>query len=209
MKSYLQEKVLTRTYSVVEKRDENGIFTAKPTMIKNTDVVYRTMKRPCGEDFVIEGMIGENKRNDLFVLCSPKHTINISETESVCVDKQIYRADMNAYMVHTDKIGEEHDIDKEKCEAKLAELLAEYNKYNIEKDEKLVSYCKVHGLDPAKTDFEELKKIVYPVSDALTSSLCATSALKNNPYSITGLNALPSFVNVIKSDTLSEEIMKT
>lgn len=204
MKSYLQEKVLTRTYSVVEKRDENGIFTAKPTMIKNTDVVYRTMKRPCGADFVIEGMIGENKHNYSFATWTLKHTINISETESVCVNEQIYRADMNAYMVHTDKIGEEHDIDKEKCEARLAELLAEYNKYNIEKDEKLVSYCKVHGLDPAKTDFEELKKIVYPVSDASTSSLYATSALKYAPYKAIDTNEqFASFMNVNKLSALS------
>lgn len=192
MKSYIQEQVLTTIYEVFEKRNDDGILTTKPCLRKGTKVEYRTMKRPCGEDFVVDGKIDYDNKLSYGFDFNPTRTIHLSEEERVRVVEEIYRADINAMMIHTDKIGEEHEVDKERCEAKLAELLAEYNKYHIEKNGKLMSYCKLHNLDPAKTDYEELKKIVYPPA---TDSICTSSASKNISIFSNGHYPIPCFEN--------------
>ena len=78
------------------------------------------------------------------------------------MEEKIYRADLHAYMVHTDKVIEEKDDEYNKyTERNYKDLMHEYNAQIIDGDEKLKAYCAVHKLDPAETDCDELKKIVY------------------------------------------------
>lgn len=166
IKSYIQGKRITHRYELKENRDLNtGKFTRKPALIPIDEVEWETLTNAEGARFVVDGEIGQTSRrnayNNLFSF-DMSHRINLSETEEVCVIDKIYRADLHAYMVHTDKmISEEDAVDSADVKVKYGELVCEYNEQMIGSDAKLSTYCKVHGLTIANTDYDELKKIVY------------------------------------------------
>ena len=88
--------------------------------------------------------------------------INLSENVVVGVTESITRVDLGAYVLRTDKILSEDILLKEECEEILICQIAAFNKMMIESNEKLLSYCKLHKLDPSNTDANELFKLVYP-----------------------------------------------
>ena len=51
-----------------------------------------------------------------------------------------------------------------KCEKELAPILRLYNTQKIEANPKAKSYCDIHKLDYAETDYEELMEIIDPDS---------------------------------------------
>lgn len=167
IKSYIQGKIITNTYTVVEKRDtETGKLTEKPRLEKKSSFEYSTLTKRDGTDFVVDGEIGFNDTFGIYWF-TPTRKINLNEDEAVAVEEKIYRADMNAYMIHTDKVIEETDEGYLECKETLNNLLREYNKMKIEESEELAAYCKVHNLDPASTDYDELVKIVSPNTKAI------------------------------------------
>lgn len=160
IKSYIQGRHVENVWEVQCDRDEKtGKIIKKPYIRFDARFKYETLKDECGEDFIVDGEIGINSTYTIFSL-GVQSRINLSEDEEVAVIKKIYRADLHAYMVHTDKVLSEKDVDKEEAEFKYNKLLAEYNKTMIEDDEELLSYCKVHHLKPEETDYDELVKIV-------------------------------------------------
>lgn len=161
IKSYIQGRHVENVWEVNCDRDEKtGKLKKKPHIRFDARFKYETLQRQTGEEFIIDGEIGKSDGCSAWFTLLPKHEINISEDEKVTVIEKIYRADLHAYMVHTDKVLSEKDIDKEEAEFKYNKLLAEYNKTMIEDDEELLSYCKVHHLKPEETDYDELAKIV-------------------------------------------------
>ena len=160
IKSYIQGRYVENVWEVQCDRDEKtGKITKKPRILFDAHFKYETLKDECGEDFIVNGEIGINSTYTIFNL-GVQSKINLSEDEEVAVVRKIYRADLHAYMVYTDKVLSEKDVDKEEAEFKYNKLLAEYNKTMIEGDEELLSYCKVHHLKPEETDYDELVKIV-------------------------------------------------
>lgn len=165
IKSYIQGKHITHTYEIKEHKDEDtGKFKSKPELVTHDNITWKTLQKVSGAEFIVDGEIGQTSRKATYPygLFDMSHRINISETEEVCVEDQIYRADLHAYMVHTDKVlSEEDEIGSEDIKWKYGNLVCQYNRQMIENDEKLSAYCKVHGLTIANTDYDELKKIVY------------------------------------------------
>jgi hypothetical protein len=160
IKSYIQGRYVENVWEVQCDRDEKtGKITKKPRIRFDAHFKYETLQNAHGENFIVDGEIGTNSTCGWLGLVVV-NKINLSEDEEVTVIQKIYRADLHAYMVHTDKVLSEKDIDKEEAEFKYNKLLAEYNKTMIEADEELLSYCKVHKLVPAETDYEELRKVV-------------------------------------------------
>lgn len=159
--SYIQGKCITHRCEIKEERDcETGKFKSRPKLITHDDVVWKTLEKEDGNEFVVDGEVGTNSNS--FTLFGIRDKINLSETEEVCVENKIYRADLHAYMVHTDKVIEEKDDEYNKyTERNYKDAMREYNAQMIEADEKLKAYCAVHKLDPAETDCDELKKVVY------------------------------------------------
>lgn len=149
MKNNVMGKKITRTYFTNCGRNNDGEITAKP-FIKSRDDIEWTK---------ILSFDGNNIRanNHGYSYC-----INISEDEEVKVINDIFRADLNEMMIYTSKEISIVDLEKEKSEEELKKLIAEYNKQEIEKDEKLLSYCKLHKLNIDDLELDELKKIVYP-----------------------------------------------
>lgn len=143
-------------------KDENNcdklVFTAKPTIIKESNLVewvklHSFDGEPRYNNYVANiGWIGGYNYN----------RINLSEDETVEIEEEIFRADLNELHLHTDKIVEENDYDKEYQEAGYNTLIGEFNKQMIESNDKLKSYCEVHKLNPEETDCIELFNIVFP-----------------------------------------------
>lgn len=177
IKSYIQGKHITHNYEVRENRDQNtGKFTRKPELIMNDEIVWKTLLNENGEEFVVNGEVGKTSRNSyssLFMF-DMGHRINLSETEEVYIDEQIYRADLHAYMVHTNKVLSEEDASNtEDIKYGYDVVVSEYNMQMIASDKKLEAYCGVHKLNPATTDYDELKKVVY--GDSVDLSGCVVS----------------------------------
>lgn len=89
-------------------------------------------------------------------------TVNISENESVIIEDEIFRADLNEIHLHTNKITEEIDVNKEDSLSICAEQIKAFNKMMIESNDKLMSYCDLHKLSYEDTDCIELFKLVFP-----------------------------------------------
>ena len=160
LQSYIQGRHIENVWEVRYDRDEKtGKIAKKPHIRFDASFKYETLKDTHGEDFIVDGEIGMNSSRGWLGL-NTTDSINLSEDEKVTVIAKIYRADLHAYMVHTDKVLSEKDVNKEEAEFKYNKLLAEYNKTMIEDDEELLSYCKVHHLKPEETDYDELVKIV-------------------------------------------------
>ena len=86
----------------------------------------------------------------------------MSENESVCVEEEIFRADLVEYLQRVNKVIEEIDENKEESETELQMLVAEFNKTAIENNMEMLNYCKLHKLTPGETDAEELYKLLHP-----------------------------------------------
>lgn len=80
--------------------------------------------------------------------------------ECVEVLKSNFYADSDEYRQFVNKVVKNTDINQEESREKYNLLIRDYNEQTIEGDEKLLAYCKLHHLDPAETDVDELKKIV-------------------------------------------------
>lgn len=160
MKTRVQGKVLKVTYSVeknAEKTEENGktkyIFSAKPELKKKEEImewkdICSYTGLPHYDEELIYGYVTD--------------TMHISENECVTVKKAIFRADLGEYHVQTDKVLDTIEVNKEESEAAYNAIMKTFNRVMIESNEKMMSYCKLHKLDPEETDCVELFHLVYP-----------------------------------------------
>ena len=141
--------------------DGNGgiktVYTGKPTLKMTPHIKEWT--EICSYDG--EPRYNSNKRY-YFASLSYNNQINISEDEIVVVYEEIFRADLNEMHLHTDKVIEEVDVNKEESEEILSEQIRAFNSMMITSNEELKAYCDVHKLSYEDTDAIELFKIVYP-----------------------------------------------
>lgn len=149
MQTIIQGKEIETTYSVKVVRNENGILTKKPELVKESKVVkWDNMFNP------IDGEIEYNTSRFF-----GGNRINISESENVKVEEQIYRADINKLMVHTDKVIREKEISKTESEKEFKKVMAEYNHLIVDNNSKMKAYCNVNKIDVDTVDIDDLKKI--------------------------------------------------
>ena len=88
--------------------------------------------------------------------------INISENETVVIEEEIFRADLNEMHLHTNKIVEEKDVNKDDALSILEAQIKAFNKMMIESNNRLMTYCDLHKLSYEDTDCIELFKLVFP-----------------------------------------------
>lgn len=159
MLTRVKGKVILNKYRVESnlkkiKKDNKSelVYTARPTLIKESNVIdWQDICKFNGEPYY-------NK--ECFTVFG-KSAINISEDETVYINREVFRADLNELHVFTDKIVEESDVCKEKFEAKFKQELANFNEQMIESNDRLLSYCKLHKLNQRETDAIELFKLIY------------------------------------------------
>ena len=137
-------------------KDNNGdfktIYTDKPTITKETKVKEWT--ELCSYE-------GEPRYNSNLVFRIYK-TVNISEYETVDIENEIFRADLNEMHLHTNKLVEEVDVNKYDALSILDEQIKAFNKMMIESNSKLMAYCGLHKLSYEDTDCIESFKLVFP-----------------------------------------------
>jgi hypothetical protein len=150
MKTAIQGKEIETTYSVKAVRNEKGVLTKKPELVKESKVVKW--------DNLFDPIDGKIEYNTLH-LFEPYHYINISEDEKVKVDEQIYRADINALILHTNKVVSEKEINKTESEKEFKKVMAEYNHLIVDNNSKMKAYCNVNKIDIDTVDIDDLKKI--------------------------------------------------
>ena len=166
MKSIVKGQIVKETYSVVDNLttitvdgEEKQVFVAKPRIDKQTEIAeWRDI-------LTLDGEIRYNKSPDVGWFEAVHNRFNISEEETVCEIKKIFRADLNENHYFTDKVVETRTVNKEESELRLRILMADFNEQMIESNEQMSAYCKLHKLDPRDTDCEELFKIVYRRQD--------------------------------------------
>lgn len=157
------ENIYDVDYKSKEIKDDNGktktVYTDKPIITKDSKV--KEWVELCSYD-------GEPRYNTALSwggYKSPWSTykeVNISENESVAIEKEIFRADLNEMHLHTDKVVETIDTKKEEACAVCEAQIKAFNKMMIESNEKLKAYCDLHKLSYEDTDCIELFKLVFP-----------------------------------------------
>ena len=172
MQTIIQGKEIETTYSVKVVRNENGVLTKKPELVKESKVIkWDNLFVP------IDGNIEYNTR----IFFGSNH-INISEDEEVAIEGQIYRADINTVMLHTNKVVSEKEINKTESEKEFKKVMAEYNHLIVDNNSKMKAYCNVNKIDIDTVDIDDLKKIF---EDKNSTSMDIIDVI----------NALPSYFN--------------
>lgn len=171
MKSVVLGKVIENVYSVDTKQktitDEHGeekkVYTAKPVLKKEPKV--KEWKEICSFD-------GEPRYNcehdswsikwTIAAYDGQSHCLNVSKDEKVAVKEEIFRADLNELHLHTDKVLEEIDVNKEGANYEYEAHVEQFNKMMITSNKMMQDYCDLHGLDYRKADCTKVFSLVYP-----------------------------------------------
>jgi hypothetical protein len=164
MKSVVLGKVIENHFSVEPKTepvvDEHGeekvVYTGKPVLIETPKV--KEWKEICS----FEGEPRYNKHNTRYLYVAFNDMLNISEDESVVVNNEIFRADLNELHLQTDKVMKELDVDKEKSTYEYEAHIEQFNKMMNTSNKAMQDYCDLHGLDCRKADCEKVFSLVYP-----------------------------------------------
>ena len=169
---------------VDENGDKKSVYTDKPELTKETKVtgwseLCSYEGEPRYNSDPLNGFFGINK-------------INISEDETVRVDKEIFRADLNESHLYTDKIVEEKDINKEDAISICESQIKAFNKMMIESNNRLMAYCDLHKLVYEDTDCIELFKLVFPDEEYVIEDgvmkVKSNVVIDSNGLSINGVN---------------------
>ena len=171
-------KKVKENYKVEVNQNEEGKLLSKPKIVlDDTDIKWEE---------ILSYEPQYHTTDWYFITTSRYGKINISANEEVGVEQQIFRADLGDWIQYTDKVLEKKDNLK-KCEKELAPILRLYNTQKIEANPKAKSYCDIHKLDYAETDYEELMEIIDPdsckevmvqLADITTESLNKVLAVK-------------------------------
>ena len=146
----------TKTKTIVDDiGEEKIVYIGKPTLIQSPRI--KEWKEICR--FKGESKYNRNYYQYEFV---PSYCLNISENESVKIEKEIFRADLNELHLHSDKVLEEIDIDKEEIEQEHKIHIKAFNKMMIESNKSMKDYCDLHGLDYENADCETVFSLVFP-----------------------------------------------
>lgn len=161
MKTVVLGKKIKNTYELNKNQKQiigdNGepqtVYIGKPFIkVKNETSEYVELCR-------FKGSPRYNKSRSLF---SYNHRINISKDDTVFIEEEIFRADLNVLELYTDKVVETIDENKKETEYELEQEVKSFNRTMIESNNKLKSYCDIHKLSYEDTDCTELVKLVFP-----------------------------------------------
>lgn len=172
MKSVVLGKVIENVYSVDPKtttiKDEHGeekvVYTAKPVLNKESKIKeWRYILH-------FEGEPKYNTKNSYYYLkmyiasydSDYSKYLNISDNEEVAIIEEIFRADLNELHLHSNKVMEEIDVNKESSTYEYEAYIEQFNKMMNTSNKAMKDYCDLHGLDYRKADCEKVFSLVYP-----------------------------------------------
>ena len=213
MRTVVLGKNIEHFYEIDSKRQDikrsdgtyDTVFTDKPVLTTHNKIIdWEEILSYDGEP---------RYNNDFDPWSSHIHKMCISETDIVCAEREVFRADLNEVHVYTDRIMTEIEMYKEEAEREYAELVALFNKQMIESNDKMKAYCDLHKLNYEETDCTELFKLVYPdesweIKDGkmqvaskgtITGSLCGSVTWKP----VVTMEDLEKYDNLIKTQVAS------
>ena len=166
LKTKLFGKKIENIYEVDHKwkvvESGNGgartVYTGKPEVNKSQRVAEWC------ELLEYEGEPHYNSKTETLGFFGWTHykTVNINESESVIVEEEIFRADLNEMHLHTNKVLSTVDVDKEDVLSTCECQIKAFNEMMIKSNSKLMAYCDLHKLVYEDTDCIELFKLVFP-----------------------------------------------
>lgn len=156
MKTVVFGKIVENVYEVDTKlkeiTDNTGkikkVYADKPIIKKITNV--KEWKEICS----FEGLPAYN---DVW-----NTHFNISEDETVCEKKRVFRADLNELHLYTNKVLEEGDFHRDAYIDIYNGHIKEFNKMMIESNDSMKAYCDLHKLSYEDTNCITLFSVVYP-----------------------------------------------
>ncbi len=168
MKTKVFGKKIENIYGVDHKwktiKDENGedktVYTDKPTLTRESKV--KEWVELCSYKGEPRYNSTRMPRYDSTRMDYMYNAINISENETVVIEEEIFRADLNEMHLHTNKVVETIEVDKEDMVDTCKCQIRAFNKMMIESNSKLMAYCDLHKLVYEDTDAIELFKLVFP-----------------------------------------------
>lgn len=144
-------------YKQKEILDKDGntktVYTGKPALTKESNV--KEWVELCSYK-------GEPRYNTPSYVWMSYSCLNISETEEVKIEREIFRADLNECHLRSNKVIEEVDADSLEANQILKEQTKLFNKTMIKSNERMKSYCDLHKLCYENTDCIELFKLLFP-----------------------------------------------
>lgn len=158
-------KCIERHYSVdtalEDIVDNNGntvsVYRGKPRMVENVKEVG--WKEICS----YEGKPKYNRHSAL-MLFSPcdDMDVNISESETVHISSQIFRADLQEFHLKSDKVLSEVCRNKTESESLLNTHLRLFNHSMVTSNDELKAYCDEHSFVYEEVDALELFTTLFP-----------------------------------------------
>lgn len=146
MKTIIQGKNIQTNYKV---NTDTTLFGGEPCLRQRESTVSWS------DIICIDGEIKYNSTKS-----GEAKKINLSETECVEIIEEMYRADLNAWVVRVNKTLSNEDVNKENAEAELAVVLKEYRKERIKNNPRMKAYCDLHQLVPEEVDLHDLEIVL-------------------------------------------------
>ena len=168
MKSVVLGKVIEKTYFVEPNTEtitidgeEKVVYKSKPVMKEESKI--KEWREICHFD----GEPRYNHDNRMWKtyfasLSFDNYCLNVSEDEKVCIEKEIFRADLNELHLHSNKVLEEIEVNKENSTYEYESHVEQFNKMMNTSNKLMKDYCDLHGLDYRKADCEKVFSLVYP-----------------------------------------------
>lgn len=160
MRTVIFGNVIENKHEVIthctSSKDGRSIYSAKPELKTTPEIKeWREIVSYDGEPHYNKGVSkwGAGTWNTGY--------LNISENESVAIEREVFRADLNEYHLYSDKVLEKIEIDKELMDEKFDDEIMMFNAIMITSNDKLKAYCDLHKLYYDETDCIELFKLVY------------------------------------------------
>lgn len=158
---------------IIEKRHEIDAKVKTVTKEKGESIIVYTAKP---EKKVVEKITGYEEilrykgkprynGSELWNCFSPYKKFMINEEETVCIEKEIFRADLNEVHLYTNKVCSETELYKDEVENVYETYIKDFNKQMILSNDKMRTYCDLHKLSYEETDAIKLFEMVYPGHD--------------------------------------------
>ena len=175
MKYIIQGQNINKIYKIVSNKNDDGSFTSKPEMrLDSQDITYENII-----EFETDTISYNCNNEGIWTLIGCNKKLNISETETVEIKKEIFRADIVTTFLVSDKIlsntNNKNDISEE-----YNVLMSEYCKYICEKYPNVKRHIEIYNIT---LPVEEIDDIVSEVENK--NKLCSIGTINIKDCGIT------------------------
>lgn len=153
----IEERYVVNLHQATIEDEQRVVFTNKPELDKKTAILdWEELCSYDGEPRYNSSKYQEN------VFSNSYNTMNISESERVVVEEEIFRADLNEMHLYTNKIVSKIEPNAVSATQEYNYAIKQFNKQMIMSNDQLKAYCNLHKLSYEDTNCVELFTVVFP-----------------------------------------------